>query len=210
MRYGQNEYGTPDLWRQWEPSSRSTAAKKEAIAQAGAAAASAREAKGDGPLRGVSEGPFRPLSDGPFIGSVLDPLNTASRGSVSEGPLRGSDLYPNSYEKESLALNVANASRTEPYEVRQGKTCARGEAGADALDEPLRYDGDPGPMSVDGYGFGVAPCDPDPDPVAVLCRYECAKAGECVEPGGVCVKRSGAACLPPAPRRRRSVSARGG
>ena len=46
-------------------------------------------------------------------------------------------------------------------------------------------------------------------PSSRLCRYDCAKAGECVEPGGVCVKRRLAACLSPAGARRRPVSARG-
>jgi hypothetical protein len=222
LRYDRNQYWTSDQWRRWEPSSRSKAAKKEALAGAKAVAAAARRAKRDVGKPEPESPDIRP-PEVTLRADASAPSEVTKRHlsevSIPEVPPRGVDSCTDSYEKESLG---ANESRTAPYEGSyQGKS-AHGD-GPDAIGAAPRRHGDPGPTSADGYGIEVAGryFDPGPDSdrlsratrQAGLCRYACAKAGECVEPGGVCVQRRAAAGLPPSvgqfADRRRSVSARG-
>jgi hypothetical protein len=216
LRYDRNQYGASDQWRRWEPGSRSTAARKEAAAQTRAVAAAARKAKGSNLNSSVTPGKAEAESPGlrlpevsPIAASEVS-LRHLSEVSLSEVPPRGVDSYPALVREGESG---ANESRTEsPEGSNQGRR-ARKDASAAT---PRRH-GDPGPScaavrtSAAGYGFEVAPLDPVPElaPLAELCSYACGKAGECVEPGGVCVQRRAAALARARPEPRRFGSARG-
>lgn len=94
QRYDRNQYRTSDQWPQWEPLTRSNAAKKEALDRAKAVAAAARKTKGgEGKL--VTESTDLQLRGVTLRGDVLAPL----RGDVSGVTLRGVKTSAASYEK---------------------------------------------------------------------------------------------------------------
>ena len=220
VQYGQNEYWTVERWSPWEPMSASKEAKRIALSRARARAKAARKAGED-----ISEPLVNPetsatdlrISEVPFATiEEIEKTEAAKRGSedsfvryqqvgenppnsdlrISEVPVRGSSLSTESDVGRRYSSISQDSSRPAPF-----KLGARGGGGsADATPEPPLPDGDPGPTSEDGYGAdpasGMGP-SPEPAQGQSLCCYACVKAGECVEPGGVCLNRRSAACRPP-------------
>ena len=144
QRYGQNDYWVIENWRRFETSGDTKASKAGALEYARTVVRAARKG-GEDVTPPVQKGSSR---------QELATEMASPDLLVPEVRVRGSDSGTDSYERVRLASKTQDSSRPTTFDEVHREVS--GERKGQPPQPPDRYAGDPGPMSMDDYGYDLA------------------------------------------------------